>query len=277
MIRKYMKRIVEKIPFLAMTYRIVRDELTFTKARPVMMPQGFAMLNSNVIKIDTAYEPEVTDLIKRILYKSDVLVDIGANVGYYTCMACSLGKHVVAIEPLQSNLRYLIFNLEHNGWKDVEVFPLGLSAQPEVTKIFGSGTGASLVSGWAGVSASFCKTTSLSTLDIILGQRFKGKQLLIKADVEGMEYMLLKGSTYILSMTPKPVWIMEICLTAHHPEGINPYFAEVFSIFWNNGYEAWSIDLEGGGREIYGENVDRWIKAGATGFGSHNYCFKAKE
>lgn len=70
---------------------------------------------------------------------------------------------------------------------------------------------------------------------------------------------------------------MEVCLTEHHPEGLNPYFAEVFNIFWNNGYEVWSIDLEGGGREIYGEDVDRWIKAGATDFGSHNYCFKVKE
>ncbi len=41
MIRKYARNIVEKIPFWAMTYRIVHDELTFTRARPVMMPQGF--------------------------------------------------------------------------------------------------------------------------------------------------------------------------------------------------------------------------------------------
>ena len=70
---------------------------------------------------------------------------------------------------------------------------------------------------------------------------------------------------------------MEICLTENHPEGINPYFAETFNIFWNNGYKALSIDLEGNEKEICREDVDRWIKKGKTDFGSHNYYFKAKE
>jgi len=275
MIREHIKKKVEKIPFMAAIYRTVRDELTFTRATALEM-QGF-MLKSANSQFGTTYETEVTDLIKTCLVHSDVFVDIGANVGYYACMACSLGKHVVAIEPLESNLRYLLHNLQHNSWNNVEVFSLGLSAQPGLTKIFGSGTGASLISGWAGISATYCKTIPLSTLDIILGQRFKGKQLLIKADVEGAEYMLLKGSTQILSMVPKPVWIMEICLTEHHPEGINPDFAEAFNIFWDNGYKAWSIDLKGVGKEICKEDVDRWIKTRKTDFGSHNYCFKAKE
>lgn len=269
-----MRKIAEKIPLMATTYRTVRDELTYTRATSLEMPYGF-MLKSGNSQFGITYETEVTDLIKTSLVHSDAFVDIGANVGYYTCMACSLGKHVVAIEPLELNLRYLLFNLQYNGWNNVEVFPLGLSAQPEVTKIYGSSTGASLVSGWAGVSASYCRTIVVSTLDIVLGHRFNGKQLLIKTDVEGAEHMLLKGSNQILSMVPKPVWIMEICLTDHHPEGINPYFAETFNIFWHNGYRAWSIDLEDGGREICEEDVDRWIKAGETDFGSHNYCFKS--
>jgi len=276
MIRKYIKKTVEKIPLLAMTYRTVRDELTFTRATSLEMSQGFILKSGNS-QFGITYEIEVTDLIKTYLGNSDGFVDIGANVGYYTCMACSMGKQVVAVEPLHLNLRYLLYNLQHNGWNDVEVFPLGLSARPGVTKIFGSGTGASLVSGWAGISAAYCKIIPLSTLDIVLGQRFKGKQLLIKADVEGAEYLLLKGSTQILSMAPKPVWIVEICLTDHHPEGINPHFAEAFNVFWDNGYKAWSVDLNGGGREICKEDIDRWIKTRKTDFGSHNYCFKAKE
>ena len=186
MVRKYIKKIVEKIPFLAMIYRVVRDELTFTRATSLEMPQGFMLKSGNSL-FGTNYEVEVTDLIKTYLENSDGFVDIGANVGYYTCIACSMRKKVIAVEPLDLNLRYLLYNLQLNGWNDVEVFPLGLSAQPGVTQIFGSGTGASLVTGWAGTSSAYCKTIPLSTLDIILGQRFKGKQLLIKADVEGVE------------------------------------------------------------------------------------------
>lgn len=89
--------------------------------------------------------------------------------------------------------------------------------------------------------------------------------------MEGAEYELLKGCTKILSMVPKPIWILEICLAEHHPEGLNPNFSETFSVFRNSGYEAKSM----GGGVIFEEDVERWVNAGATDYGSHNFCFVA--
>jgi FkbM family methyltransferase len=70
----------------------------------------------------------------------------------YTCLAASRGKHVVAIEPMASNLKLLYRNLVRNNFADVEVFPLALSSSGGIIRIFGDGTAASMLPGWAGAS-----------------------------------------------------------------------------------------------------------------------------
>jgi FkbM family methyltransferase len=172
-------------------------------------------------------------------------VDIGANVGYFTCLACSLRKHVVAVEPLWSNLRYLCENLQANGWNDdVEIYPVGLADKPGLARLYGGGTGASLVPDWAGIAHSFGCTIPLSTLDIILGNRFQGERIVIKMDVEGAEYHALRGASSIMKVVPAPIWLIEITLTKHRNGSRNPHFLDTFEFFWDRGYRSVSIGQE---------------------------------
>ena len=95
---------------------------------------------------------EETALMRQHLSQSDVFIDVGANIGFYSCLARSLGKQVIAIEPLLKNLNHLYSNLIDNTWKDVEVFPVGLSDHPGLAVLYGaSSTGASLISNWVGL------------------------------------------------------------------------------------------------------------------------------
>ena len=57
------------------------------------------------------FEREETAVIQRFLGEADVFVDVGANLGYYTCLALSRGKPVVAFEPQKQNLQCLFRNL----------------------------------------------------------------------------------------------------------------------------------------------------------------------
>ncbi len=50
------------------------------------------------------FEVEETALVARLLDQVDLFVDIGANIGYYTCLALKKGKPVIAFEPQQQNL-----------------------------------------------------------------------------------------------------------------------------------------------------------------------------
>ena len=61
------------------------------------------------------FETEEVELIKSNILKSAVFVDVGANIGFYTCIARSLRKYVIAIEPQPQNLYCLYANLNNNN------------------------------------------------------------------------------------------------------------------------------------------------------------------
>jgi len=114
---------------------------------------------------------------------------------------------------------------------------LGLSNKPGLLMLYGaSGPSASLVSGWAGYSKRFKRVIPVNTLDTLLGDRFSGKKLFIKIDVEGAEYNVLLGALKTLCVSPRPTWFIEICLNEFQPSGINPNYEATFNLFWQHGY-----------------------------------------
>jgi FkbM family methyltransferase len=220
------------------------------------------------------FEQEEKALIEKHLRSADVFVDVGANVGYFTCLACSMNKHVVAVEPLANNLRYLYANLQANGWSEgVEVYPVGLAEKPGLAAFYGAGTGASLLSGWAGASPSFRRTIPLTTLDILLGDRFAGKRMVIKMDVEGAEYGALLGASRILQAVPRPTWLVEITLSEHRQGGRNPHFVKTFELFWNLGYTACTVGPQT--RELSPSQIEKYASTGdQPDWSTGNYVFR---
>lgn len=76
------------------------------------------------------FEPAETQLVRELLQDADILVNVGANVGYYCCHVLSIGKSVIAVEPIGRNLHYLLRNIHQNRWSaQAEVFPVALSAE----------------------------------------------------------------------------------------------------------------------------------------------------
>jgi FkbM family methyltransferase len=153
-------------------YRSVRDQLDNVDEL-ITTPWGFKLAGNTAMK-QGSFEPVETKLVRDILKDVDVLVNVGANIGYYCCHALSMGKQVIAIEPIQRNLYYLLKNIKSNGWNDAEVFPLALSNSTGVLEIYGGNTGASIVKGWAGTPESYVNLAPSSTMDEVLGERLKG-------------------------------------------------------------------------------------------------------
>jgi FkbM family methyltransferase len=64
------------------------------------------------------WEPEKSELFKRLLKSGDRVVDIGANIGYFSVIfaaAVGVAGQVLAIEPDPDNVRLLRENLRMNG------------------------------------------------------------------------------------------------------------------------------------------------------------------
>jgi len=259
----------ERAPWLAAAYRGARERLPIGLGRPTRSALGFQFIG-HAPMLNGQFEPLETQFISSQLASTDVFVDVGANIGYFSCLARSHGVHTLAIEPLESNLRVLYKNLRANGWNDrIEVFPVAVAEAPGLLELYGVSTGASLMPGWAGASRLNARIVPVSTLDTLLGARFATARLLIKIDVEGAEHQVLRGAKATLAHLPQPRWLVEVCLTEHQ-DGMNPYFREVFDTFWNHGYRAETLEER---REITPADVDLWMRTGQRTFGSYNVLF----
>lgn len=266
-----LRPLVERSPVLAAGYRAMRTELRHQRYAPISMRHGFRLVGDLPIN-DGVYEPAETELLLAALREADVFVDIGANIGYFTCLAGASGVRTVAIEPLDENLRLLYANLTLNGLRDrVEVFPIGVAHEPGVRTLFGAATGASLIEGWAAPSPILQRHISVSTLDILLASRFRGERILVKVDVEGAEYEVLRGASELLSRDPQPRWVIEICFSEHHPGGCNPNFQATFELMWSHGYSARGV----GGGPVTPAQIARIMANGRRDSDVVTYVFEA--
>ena len=220
------------------------------------------------------FEPEETAIVSRLLAHADVFVNVGANVGYYCCIALQHGVRTIAVEPLSGNLRYLYQNIRANHWEDrIEIFPLAVSARTGLADIYGGGTGASLVRGWAGTSAHYVTVVPTTTLDSLLAGRAAGRRCLILADIEGAEHDMLTGAEATILLNPRPMWLVEIAVEHHQPAAVpvNPFFQTTFRRFWEAGYEAWTADRNL--RLVTASDVAAIQSAGTNTLGTHNFLF----
>lgn len=138
-----------------------KDNVLGERLREAVTPHGFRlMVRGHIVHrwmLDGTFEAVEVAAMQKNLASADVFVDVGANIGFYTCLALQQGKFAVAIEPQPRNLRCLRHNLAVNGWnKMAEVHPVGLGAEPGQQQLYGaSGTGASLIPRWAEYSDKF--------------------------------------------------------------------------------------------------------------------------
>jgi FkbM family methyltransferase len=248
----------------------------FKQRRPMVTPMGFKMAGGNSVHhrsmMNGDFEKVEARAILALVDEADVFVDVGANIGYYALMARQKNKHVIAVEPQSANFQFLCENFVANGWEDAEVYPMGLGKRPGIARLYGlSSTGASMLPGWAGATQAWRQTIPVTTLDGVLSGRFLEKNVLIKIDVEGVEYDVLQGARAALVRSPQPTFIIEICLGEFDPRGRNPNFRDTFRLFWQNGYEAFQMD--GDKRPVTAEDVERWVRFGRTDSGVINYLF----
>lgn len=84
------------------------------------------------------YEPEVSTVFASKLRLGMRVVDIGANIGFYTFLAASLvgqsGK-VWAIEPNSKNVAFLLKTRAHNNFSQIEIIQAAASDRWEILSL----------------------------------------------------------------------------------------------------------------------------------------------
>jgi len=67
------------------------------------------------------YDPIETEIVKSNVKKNDIVVDIGANIGYYTLLMGRLKANVFSYEPEPKNFEILRKNVTLNNFPNVKI------------------------------------------------------------------------------------------------------------------------------------------------------------
>lgn len=153
------------------------------------------------------YEPVVQQEVRRHLREGDTFLDVGANIGFFSCLGASVvgprGK-VFAFEPNPKNVSLLYQNIALNEFLNVEVLPYALGPTDGFVSFdvtLGTTNGAVVRD--PGPGAFKVRTIRLDTFD-----RRPRQARLLKIDVEGYESAALSGMAEFL-IAARPVVIME--------------------------------------------------------------------
>ena len=124
---------------------------------------------------------------------SDILIDIGANIGFYSILSSGRFGQIYSFEPNDRNFKLLKKNIKNNKLNNIQVLNFGLGEKEEVL-LGNSNTKGELfqTSGFA-ISKNNKKGESvlIKKGDDVL--QLKNTTLTIKIDVEGFEFFVLKG------------------------------------------------------------------------------------
>jgi len=173
------------------------------------------------------YELSELRMIQALLNPKSVVIDIGANTGWYSL---SLSKHIpkgriVAFEPLPEIYSLLKRNIELNHCKNIRALNIGLAEKKGACEFYYNPkvTGATSLRDLNPEAKAKKVTCKVETLDSMM-RRLPSHIDLIKIDVEGAELLVIKGALALLRATT-PVLFLEMLRKwsakfSYHPNDI---------------------------------------------------------
>jgi len=175
-----------------------------------------------VYAINRVHEESTTALFRKIVKKGDVVVDLGANIGYFTLLAAKLvGKEgrVYAFEPEPRNFSHLVRNIQLNGYHNVVALQKAVADRPGRVRLFicPYDTGHHTIQKYDGIQAyrpDFVdeKKEFVEVEQVRLDDFFKGVETpinVIKMDVEGAEMLALAGMEQVIKRNKNLVMLVE--------------------------------------------------------------------
>jgi FkbM family methyltransferase len=147
------------------------------------------------------YEKIELDVFERLAAISETIIDIGANIGLYCCIAAyraPVNCEIMAFEPVPDNLRYLRRNLEDNSQAarvTIEERAVGQVGGHIQIHLDGGSIGTHSPSADNIRNSTASITVPLVSLDEYVQQKFGDRPVdLVKVDVEGYEGAVLHGA-----------------------------------------------------------------------------------
>lgn len=158
-----------------------------------------------------SYELTQQRIFTRIIKNGDIVFDVGAHVGFYTLLASQCvgdNGHVFAFEPLPANIAFLKKHILINQLHNIIVVEAAVGDNVGAVRFDVNKDNAQ---GRIAPQGDIC--VNAVTLDYMLYQKHIIPPHIVKIDVEGEEYRVLRGGKEIIKQY-KP----RILLSTHGEE-----------------------------------------------------------
>jgi FkbM family methyltransferase len=188
------------------------------------------------------FEISEVDFVRRTLKKGDVVIDIGANGGFYTLIAAKIvgiEGHVYSCEPGARELELLKNNIKINNLKNVTVIESAIGNKEGITEFAIAEDGALnslLKNDHPSQQIDHWQTVEINTIDNLVKQLNIEKVNFMKIDVEGAEKMVLEGAKKLMNLNDKITIMFEALELTSNVYGYKPL--ELIDIFMDAGFRV---------------------------------------
>jgi FkbM family methyltransferase len=201
------------------------------------------MIVSHHLQQGVVFEPEMVRFIFGALRPGDHVLDLGANIGWFSLFMSQLvgpTGSVLAVEASPENINKFMRNLNINQQSNLSLVPKALSYRPGKIEFFQcKDTGQN--SAWKNeINCLATVEVEATTLDEICADRVVPR--LIKMDIEGSELNAITGGRQLLAQHP-PFVLMEFNETALAGMGATVRDLRAFMHDFN--YELFVLDAGG--------------------------------
>lgn len=169
-------------------------------------------LDSLELSVRGVYEPLETRIAIERIRPGACVVDIGANIGYYTLQfarAAGPGGVVHAFEPEPENFRILSHNVRRHSYSQVRLNHAALSCQAGEMQLYLSKEN----HGDHRLGGADCSDRESVTVQTLTLDRYFGAKIpkidLLKMDIQGAEGLALRGMRQVLAVSPPQVILSE--------------------------------------------------------------------
>jgi len=211
---------------------------------PIRLPIGYWWLAWNnhlgYQLLASGFEEPEYAFVLRFLKKGMVVLDVGANEGYYTLLASKCvgpGGRVIGFEPSPRERRRLRMNLWMNHCTNARVEGLALCSeegQANFHVVEGAETGCNSLRPPDIEGRTRPVQVAVGTLDQYLRQNAIQRVDFMKMDIEGAELSALRGAASLLRTLPRPVLLIEVFEIRTRPWGYSS--RDIVKILTDAGY-----------------------------------------
>jgi FkbM family methyltransferase len=171
-------------------------------------------LVQQTILLEGGWDPALSNFVESNLGPTDVFIDVGAHVGYFTLLASRrVGPTgtVLSIEPNPFALKQLEQNVERSHLENVLVEHTACGESHDVVRLYlHSESNSSMASLFSGKdSGAGAVEVPCTTLDRLCQKRGLHRVKLVKIDVEGAELFVLRGMKGIMREM-RPTIVLEL-------------------------------------------------------------------